>query len=214
MFVFGGYLNDKSPTLDEIPNETDNETQYSDWVRNLCAENSWLVKIPNSYILDSFNCNGISDLFENFTTIHKIIRGLKPGKKDKQLDESIYTEAQSLYFLLHARYIVTYPGAKDMKAKFDSALFGKCPRVRCKNTHLLPIGLSPVLKQEPVKLFCVSCKDIFDSQEPYDGACFGPYFPTFLQQVLYFESTFPDCEKKSLSFNGIPYEEAEDNQCN
>lgn len=49
------------------------------------------------------------------------------------------------------------------------AEFGKCPCYRCQNTPLLPTGLSDENNVEPLKLFCPCCKEIYNTQPPYNS---------------------------------------------
>jgi casein kinase II subunit beta len=74
---------------------------------------------------------------------------------------TIENEAENLYGLIHARYLLTSRGLQTMADKFKNGNFGNCPRVQCKGTALLPVGLSDIPKREAVKLFCCSCNEIY-----------------------------------------------------
>ena len=69
--------------------------------------------------------------------------------------------------------------------KYKEGEFGKCPRVLCKETHLLPVGLHDVPGKGSVCLYCPHCEDIYTCPPTYshiDGAFFGTTFPhLFLQ---------------------------------
>ena len=84
---------------------------------------------------------------------------------DEQLTDEqqnvIENEAENLYGLIHARFLLTNRGLQAMAEKFRNANFGRCPRVLCKNAPLVPVGLADIPKRDSVKLFCSSCSDIY-----------------------------------------------------
>ncbi|KAH0787246.1 Casein kinase II regulatory subunit family protein [Histomonas meleagridis] len=57
--------------------------------------------------------------------------------------------------------------------------YGKCPRVACKGTALLPVGTTHIPNRHCAKLFCPRCADIYQPPEDrrIDGAYFGTEFP-------------------------------------
>lgn len=97
--------------------------------------------------------------------------------------------AQIFYYLSHARYLTTKEGMKAMKRKYDSQLFGTCPRVYCNDQPLLPIGLHDIPAKSYVKCFCPKCRDVYRPTSGFsstlDGAAFGTSFPhLFLHNYL------------------------------
>lgn len=110
---------------------------------------------------------------------------------DEQLDddqrEQIETQARILYGLIHARYIITTRGLAKMLEKYKRADFGRCPRVLCYQQPLLPVGLSDIPYQSPVKLYCPRCEDLYNPKSSrhgsIDGAFFGTTFPHMLFMV-------------------------------
>ena len=77
-----------------------------------------------------------------------------------------------------------------MKQKYESGIYGKCPRALCKNTNLIPMGTTLRARRHTVKLFCPRCCDIYSAQKDViiDGCHFGPAFPhIFLSEFSKFD---------------------------
>lgn len=74
-----------------------------------------------------------------------------------------------------------------MLEKYKRADFGRCPRVLCYQQPLLPVGLSDIPFQSPVKLYCPRCEDLYNPKSSrhgsIDGAFFGTTFPHMLFMV-------------------------------
>ena len=71
--------------------------------------------------------------------------------------------------------------------KYKKGDFGRCPRVSCITSPLLPTGLSDVPNTQTVKLYCPRCEDLYNPKSSrhasIDGAYFGTSFPNILFQV-------------------------------
>lgn len=109
--------------------------------------------------------------------------------------------ARVLYGLIHARYILTAQGLSDMKAKYKACEFGACPRTLCEKQTVLPVGLSDTVSlsgDNPMKLFCARCRDLYDHNVPggnyIDGAFFGSTFPHLFLQT-YGDLRPPSCTR-------------------
>lgn len=96
-----------------------------------------------------------------------------------------------LYGLIHARYILTDTGLAKMREKYQAGQFGKCTRYYCEQASMLPIGLSDDPNQQPVRLYCPRCMDIFvphlsisSKYISIDGAYFGTNFPHMFFMVF------------------------------
>jgi casein kinase II subunit beta len=111
----------------------------------------------------------------------------------------IESSAELLYGLIHQRYITSRPGISQMAEKYELQHFGLCPRVHCKGSKVLPVGLNDTPGQETVKLFCPSCLDVYTPPnsrfQNVDGAFFGTTFG-----YLFFMS-YPDIEIGALRVN-------------
>lgn len=83
-----------------------------------------------------------------------------------------------LYGLVHQRYILTRVGLQAMvrgapvsfrlgetdpfqAEKYESGVFGTCPRVYCVGCNVVPCGRVDIPGNDTVKLFCPNCNDIF-----------------------------------------------------
>ena len=69
--------------------------------------------------------------------------------------------------------------------KYKKGEFGKCPRVICAATHLLPTGLSDVAGVQTVKLYCPKCEDLYNPKSTRHSAIDGAYFGTSFQNILF-----------------------------
>ena len=73
----------------------------------------------------------------------------------------IENEAESLFGLIHARFIVTHRGLQMMADKFRAGTFGTCPRLACRNAPLLPIGMTELPKRDTMKMWCAACCELY-----------------------------------------------------
>ena len=215
MFVYGDF-EVPSPSEEQTAQQYDPDKEtVSSWVKEYISSNPWLVPISTTYINDNFNLWGLNSEIKNYSPALKMIKGVDLQLTDEER-ESIKEEAIKLFNLIHQRYLLTFAGVKQLQVKYLAETYGKCPRVSCHHAKLLPIGLSPHYGEEHVKLYCPCCKEVYDTlpeYEKYDGAAFGPYCPSFFQQALDCEMTFPKCQKTDLTILGIPIEPGEMNRC-
>lgn len=154
------------------------------WIVQFCAlpDNSWLVPVDREWIGDWFNQYGIDSQFADFQMCIEMITDAHLDPQWKELtDEQVrelHLHAAKVYGLMHARWITQPKGLQQMKKKYESAAFGRCPRYLCKGTHLLPVGLNFALRKHRAKLFCPQCNDVYTPQNvSIDGAYFGAAFP-------------------------------------
>ena len=71
--------------------------------------------------------------------------------EDEQVDD-IERAAESLYGYIHARFILSNRGLALMLEKYKNEEFGHCPRVKCENQPVVPVGMSDVPGQQTVKV--------------------------------------------------------------
>ena len=184
--------------------DTDSNSNACEWVSDLVSANPWLCTVEESYINDNFNLYGLSNSVSDYQNALRVIRGHYYDISSSKSQNELMQSAKVLYGLIHARYLLTFNGVKEIQKKFEKGLYGYCPRVSCKNQPLLPIGLSPTPGEMAVKTYCPSCQDIYETDSKIDGAYFGPYFPHFFVQALKDEVTFQKPEPTQLSVFGIP----------
>jgi casein kinase II subunit beta len=91
----------------------------------------------------------------------------------------VYRDAQDLYGLIHARYVISPRGLEVMRELYMRGVFGTCPRVKCNSQHVLPVGTSDELRVSRVKTYCPRCEQLYATKSKYsdvDGAYFGTSF--------------------------------------
>jgi casein kinase II subunit beta len=119
-------------------------------------------------------------VFFTYLLHHFILAVAYAEEFPKQKRMEIERSANSLYGLIHARYIITGGGMQRMMEKFQNKEFGCCPRVYCKNQPCLPIGLADVPNQSGSNIFCPMCQQVYVPKSPtqnsVDGAFFGTTF--------------------------------------
>jgi casein kinase II subunit beta len=140
--------------------------------------NEFFSEVDDEYAQDSFNLTGLASLVSNFEAALDLILDVETSTNDMMTDdqqEQIENDAETLFGLVHARYILTSRGLAAMFDKYKQADFGKCPRVLCDGQPLLPVGLSDQPTQHAVKLFCPRCEDVYHPSNPrhqhIDGRC-------------------------------------------
>jgi casein kinase II subunit beta len=165
------------------------------------GNHNWLCFVDRAFFEDSFNTYGIESLFRDYSLAMQVIRG---DPIDPLPQEEMERIAQPVYALLHARFIFTPAGLKAMRRKFESGVFGVCPRFRCDGQHLLPVGLSCDIGAGPAKVFCPRCRDLYESEADVDGAAFGPSFPHFFMQMNRDLKFSKKADQMRFEFCGIP----------
>ena len=110
----------------------------------------------------------------------------------------VESAADTLYGLIHARFILTSRGISLMEEKFKQVHFGRCPRVYCQGQPCLPVGQYDIPREGSVKIYCPRCNDIYyprsSRHRGIDGAYWGTSFPHL------FLMTLPDHKPAAPSF--------------
>ncbi|KAI9297479.1 hypothetical protein K502DRAFT_363272 [Neoconidiobolus thromboides FSU 785] len=164
--------------------------------------NDYLCEVDEDFILDRFNLTGLSSLVPYFShAVDLITDRFEPVSES--IREAVGEAAAKLYGLIHARYIITARGLMKMSDKYRSGEFGRCPRVLCRGTFVLPMGQSDTFGESRARLYCPKCEDIYlpksTRHASLDGAIFGttfaPFFflsyPTFIPRKSPFEQYQP-----------------------
>lgn len=141
------------------------------------------AKVDEDFLLDDFNLKGLSSYVPNLRhAIYFILSyELSDSEEDPaETEQDIEKYAEMTYGLVHARYIQTLKGMKQMLLRYQKGVFGTCPRVCCEHQPLLPYGVSEVPGIAPVRFYCSRCQDLYAAQktkhEGIDGSFFGPNF--------------------------------------
>ena len=194
---------------DEYTDKTsdmDDEMRWIDWFLNIKG-NEVLVEVDSDYIRDSFNLIGLQNSVIHFGRALNIIldqddepEDLGDTEENGESDSlglppsTLMIEAQLLYGLIHARYILMHKGMEQMLEKYSFYVFGPCPNVSCKGRPVLPIGLSDTLGVALAKVFCPRCNEIYTPSVPrlnrLDGAFFGTSFAHLF--FMYYQHLIPD----------------------
>lgn len=175
------------------------ETSFS-WMSFFLAkaEHKFFCRIEESYIQDAFNLYGLSNQIQYYDWALDLITDVVLDDEDQSFleenQELIENDAEVLYGMAHARYIMTNRGLYQMFEKYKRGEFGKCRHYFCKGQNVLPNGLTDEKNKESVKLYCPSCERVYcpdnKQYESVDGAYFGTTF-----SALFF-MTFPQLKVK------------------
>lgn len=192
---------DESEDSSELSSEE--ECSWIAWFTSLRGNNFFCV-IDQEYIQDDFNLTGLGAMVPYYDyALDMILDAEVPinTMTDEQQD-LVESAAESLYGLIHARYILTARGMSKMHEKFANSEFGRCPRVLCQGQALLPGSISDVPRSNVVHVFCPQCQELYyprsTRQANLDGAYFGTTFP-HLFLLLY-----PDSIPPKLSTTYVP----------
>lgn len=175
--------------------ESDNEGEEEiPWVMWFCGlrGNEFFCEVDESYIQDEFNLTGLSLMVPFYEYALDMILDLESPGEDQLTDEQLQmveTSAETLYGLIHARFITTTRGLQLMQEKYTNVIFGRCPRVSCAGEPVLPVGTSDIVRESSVKVFCPCCKEIYYPRsarhKALDGAFWGTTFPHLLLMQIH-----------------------------
>ncbi|KAK8877959.1 hypothetical protein M9Y10_004722 [Tritrichomonas musculus] len=146
------------------------------------------IRIDDEFLQNSFNITGLKQKLKYFTPAYELIRRNTTTSSRGEVDiETIEKEAEVLYGLIHARYLLTRQGMQLMFEKYQRNEFQICPRVYCKGIVCLPYGISEEPGEHSLKMFCPCCNDVYNVTDHelihVDGAYFGPsWVHMFLQK--------------------------------
>jgi len=172
---------DDSSDVDTRDEDDEEEIPWISWFCSLKG-NEMFVEIDEDYIQDEFNLTGLAAMVPFYSHAIDLILDLESTSQDLTDDQQQMVEAaaETLYGLIHARFILTQRGMKLAEEKFRVAGFGRCPRVFCAGQATLPVGQSDLLRESSVKLFCPRCEDCYyprsSRHKSLDGAFWGTTF--------------------------------------
>jgi len=162
-------------------------------------------QIDDEYIRDKFNLTGLINQVPYYEYALDLICDIENEGRDELSDEHqemVENDADMLYGLIHARYILTNRGLHAMLEKYRHHKFGTCPRYHCNSQPVLPAGITDQKGKAPVKLYCPRCEELYRPRsarhENIDGAYFGTTFPNLFFLV------FPELKPKPSKDHYIP----------
>ena len=167
-------------------------SEEDSWISWFCSlrGNEFFCEVDDAYFKDSFNLIGLKDKIPYYNQALNIILDIETEDEDEATQNNfdiINETAEMLYGFVHARYIMTNHGLRDMLEKYKLGDFGYCPRAFCENQLMLPIGLSDTHGEALVKVYCPKCNNVYTPKASRhhrtDGAYFGTGFPHMLFMV-------------------------------
>lgn len=172
----------------------EDEDEEIPWIMWFCSlkGNEFFCEVDEDFIQDEFNLTGLSSMVPFYDNAVDMIMDLEtPGEEDltEEQQHMVESAAETLYGLIHARFILTQRGLRLMEDKYRQYHFGRCPRVFCSGQAVLPVGQSDVVRESSVKVFCPKCEEIYyprsSRHKALDGAFWGTTFPhLLLMQML------------------------------
>ncbi|KAG8342079.1 putative Casein kinase II regulatory subunit [Trypanosoma vivax] len=178
------YVGDYSDERGGFEDEADEEVVP--WIVWFCEMKSheFFCVVDRDFIDDEFNLTGLSTMVTFYHYALDLILDLETQSSWRLTEEQqrlVESSAETLYGLIHARFITTPRGLRLMEEKFIEGEFGRCPRVFCAGQAVLPVGQSDVVRESSVKVFCPKCQDIYyprsSRHRTLDGAFWGTTFP-------------------------------------
>eukprot|EP00392_Amoebophrya_sp_AT5.2_P011839 g11929.t1 len=155
------------------------------WISWFCSvpSHELFCEVDEDYIRDNFNLYGLRNRLQYYEhALEMVMMPEAPDEDDLQDADflEVYRDAQDLYGLVHARYILSPRGLEAMREGYMNSIFGTCPRVKCHQQSVLPVGTSDELRVSRVKTYCPKCEQLYATKATYsdiDGAYFGTSFP-------------------------------------
>jgi len=188
----GSYSNSAVDDNSNSSSDFQSDEDYA-WIPWFCSlkGNEFFCEVDENYAQDSFNLTGLISQIPYYDYALDMILDIEPTdvlSDDQQ--EMVENDAECLFGLIHARYILTNRGLHAMLDKYRQCHFGRCPRVLCCGQALLPVGVSDTRNQESVKLYCAKCEDIYNSRSSRHDHIDGAYFGTTFAHLFFL--TFPE----------------------
>lgn len=175
------------------------------WIEWFCGikGNEFYVEVPEEFIQDDFNLYGLSNTVPNYDyALDMILDNECDDELDERQQETIERNAETLYGLIHARFIVTSLGLQMMLDKVRQGDFGTCPRVNCFNQPLLPVGLSDIPMQHTLKMYCPSCQELYFPKYTRHASIDGAFFGTTFAHLLVLQ--YPDIIQQRQGSTYVP----------
>lgn len=197
----------KHSFMSDTDSSDDSENMNKSWLDSYLdlPASDWLCKIPINYISDEFNVVGIPiDKSHAKPAFQQLVGDSDSSDSfDSDTEDEIDNCTETLFGLIHARFIFTPEGIQMMKLKYAKGLFGICPRYKCKGEKLLPVGLTDHPNVCNAKVYCPKCHQLYEPDPIHaslDGAYFTVSFPHFFILELKHKSPLEDHPPTGKSF--------------
>jgi len=184
--------------------ETDEDFGWISYFLTLKG-NEFFCQVDDDYIQDNFNLTGLANQVPYYEYALDLITDVDNEERHELSDEHqemVENDAEVLYALIHARYILTNRGLHAMLEKYRHHEFGTCPRYHCNRQAVLPTGITDQKGKAPVKLYCPRCEELYRPRsarhENIDGASFGTTFPHLFFLV------FPELKPEKSKEHYVP----------
>eukprot|EP01062_Namystynia_karyoxenos_P029508 TRINITY_DN22158_c0_g1_i1.p1 TRINITY_DN22158_c0_g1~~TRINITY_DN22158_c0_g1_i1.p1 ORF type:complete len:319 (+),score=92.67 TRINITY_DN22158_c0_g1_i1:129-959(+) len=188
----------------DTPDEEEDEEEIP-WIQWFCSlkGNEFFIEVDEEYVQDDFNLTGLSTMVPFYEYALDMILDLEsPGEDDltEEQQQLVETAAETLYGLIHARFILTNRGMRLAEEKYHDIAWGRCPRVLCAGQPVLPVGQSDIMREASVKVYCPQCCDIYyprsSRHKSLDGAFWGTTFPhLFIMCNQHIFQHIPKCSR-------------------
>ncbi|KAK7061783.1 casein kinase II subunit beta [Favolaschia claudopus] len=154
------------------------------WISWFCSlpGHEYFCEVTEDFIEDDFNLTGLNSMVPFWKEAMEMVLDVEPDEDAAKIPDVSIVEssAEMLYGLVHQRFILGRAGQQAMVDKYESGIFGTCPRVYCVGCNVVPCGRSDMPGIDTVKLFCPNCNDIYvppsSRFQGVDGAFFGTTF--------------------------------------
>lgn len=164
------------------------------WVSQHCMRKGFefYCRVPEEFVQDNFNLTGLNEVVPHYEQALLTILGGSyqsvfsevRSNRSKPTAEAFARTVNRLYGLIHARFVISGEGLALVRDKFLNREYGWCPRVFCKGTNVIPIGLSDTTDVSTVKVFCPQCNDVYEAKSTTSDQLDGAYFGTGLPHML------------------------------
>lgn len=166
--------------------EDEEDTTWIQWFTNIKG-NEFFCQVDEEYIQDDFNLTGLSSYVPYYEHALDVILDMESPNEElltEEQQEVVESAAEMLYGLIHARFILTSRGLPAMLDKYRNVHFGRCPHVFCQGQPVLPLGLSDVLGNSMVKIWCPKCQAVYFPKSSRTCSIDGAYFGTTFAHLL------------------------------
>ena len=190
---------------DQSRTSSSGKSEDSTWIPWFCSlkGNEFFCRVDVTFLQDGFNLTGLSSQVPYYDqALDMVIDIEQADTMNEEQQELIENDAENLYGLVHARFILTTRGLQAMHEKFKRAEFGRCPRVLCRGQATLPVGVTDTTNQESVKLYCPSCEDVFLPRSTRHDHIDGAYFGTTFAHLFFL--TYPEMKPQPSTAKYVP----------